>query len=42
VEEIYEAAQEKIRELNHEKIQTKKTPSLPREPEKKRFGDGHP
>ena len=37
VEEIYEAAQEKIRELNHEKIQTKKTPSLPREPEKKRF-----
>lgn len=37
VEEIYAQAQEKIQELDHERILTKKKPSLPREPEKKSF-----
>lgn len=36
VEDIYAEAQEKIRELNHERIQHKKMPSLP-QPQKKSF-----
>lgn len=36
VEEIYEEAQEKLQELTFEKIENKKMPSLPRQPEKKK------